>query len=90
MKKIPVTIPLNNNGSYSDVVQDFINTMEAVIQDNVEVEVSLKGKVTVYFGADEISQNKNKHPEMNIDFDALYRGDYVKLLDMDVTKPDKV
>jgi hypothetical protein len=79
MKKIPVTIPLNHDGSFNDILQDFINTMKTVTGGDVDVECSLDGTLTIYFESDS-SVNKNKRPEMFIDMDVLYRGDYLKSL----------
>jgi hypothetical protein len=82
MKKIPVTIPLNHDGSFNDILQDFINTMQTVTGGNVDVECSLDGTLTIFFESDEPSNNKNKHPEVFIDIDVLYRGGEPKLLNM--------
>ena len=71
MKKIPVNIPLNYDGSFNDVFQDFINTMQIVTGGEVDVECSLKGELTIFFGDKESPVNSNKPCNYDID-DLLY------------------
>lgn len=59
-KKIPVKIPLNHDGSFIDVLQDFINTMTSVTGGEVDIDCSLKGELTVFFEGGERPVNKNK------------------------------
>lgn len=76
IKKIPVSIPLENNGSISDVIQDFINTMENVTNGNVELDCDLEGNITIYYEQESHKPIKNERPYINMD--VLYRGEYVK------------
>jgi hypothetical protein len=76
-KQIP-EIPLENDGSVSDVIQDFINTMVKVTGNAVDVNIDAHGNVTIYFEAYEHPPIIHKRPE--IDMDILYRGDYMNNL----------
>lgn len=60
MKKIPVKIPLDGNGSIYDVFNEFIETMELVTGGNVDLECDVNGHITVYFEDDTRPSNKNK------------------------------
>lgn len=73
--RMPVTIPLDYDGSYSDVIQDFINLMNEATRKNTLVDISLKGYVTIKFES-EVEPKVEIRPELNLD--ALYRGDYMK------------
>lgn len=84
-KRIPVNIPLENNGSISDVFQDFINRMQIITGGNVDLDCNLQGNITVYFEGDQRpSNNSNK----SFDIEALLHPEHIssrsdeKLLDM--------
>lgn len=51
-KKIPVKIPLEGNGSIYDVLNQFINTMEAVTGGNVDLFCDFQGNITVHYEGD--------------------------------------
>ena len=83
MKKIPVKIPLSYDGSISDVIQDFINTMQEVTGGNVDLDIDLQGNVTIYYQSlnpdpkdilmGHNKPNSNKHPFSHNDIDVEYR-----------------
>ena len=79
MKRIPVSIPLENDGSLCDVINDFINSIQTVTGGDVDLKCDLDGNLTIYY---ESYPNKNKHPEDKYDLEVLYRGDNVKSLSM--------
>lgn len=72
--RMPVTIPLDYDGSYSDVIQDFTNLMNEATGENTLVDISLKGYVTIKFES-ETEPKVETRPIINLD--ALYRGDYI-------------
>lgn len=70
--RIPVNLNITNSGSLLDVVNEFIELMENATGGNVDVDIDLKGNVTIYF--------KNEIPKLEsipeLDIDVLYRNDY--------------
>lgn len=85
IKKIPVNIPLEHNGSISDTIQDFINIMQTITGGRVDLDCTLKGNITVYFENEKTDLDLNKNKLYDLDSllcpDIHYRGD-VKSLDM--------
>jgi hypothetical protein len=73
-KRIPVNIPLDYDGSFNDVLQSFINTMQTVTGKTVDIECSLKGELTVYFEND-VKPKIEKRPYRDID--VLYRNEKI-------------
>jgi hypothetical protein len=96
MKQNPVNIPLESDDSINDVIQDFINQMQTITGGKVELDCDREGNLTIYF-EEELHKpiiNKNKLQQVvtrpYIDFDVLYRGDYVKSLYMSDSKPNQL
>ena len=77
MKKIPVKIPLEGNGSIFDVINDFIYTMECVTGGDVELKCDLKGHITVIFEKDKTITATNKNKPYPYDLDSLINNDVV-------------
>jgi len=59
IKKMPVTIPLNYDGSLSDVFQDFQNRMQEITGGRVDIACDLKGYLTIYFEGEKKPRKKS-------------------------------
>jgi hypothetical protein len=74
MKRIiPVTIPLESDGSLCDVINDFINKMQEVTGGDVDVQCDLQGNITIYY-ENNIKTKIETRPLYDIE--TLYRNDY--------------
>jgi len=51
-KQIPVKLDVTKSGSYTDVINNFIYLMKTVTGGDVDVDIDLKGEVTIYFEND--------------------------------------
>lgn len=86
-KKVP--IPKNHlnimmpslNPSVLEIIDDFIDNMEAATKGGVTVDLDENGDIIINYESYDHPSIKNNRPKVStrpaIDFDALYRGDYI-------------
>jgi hypothetical protein len=78
--KTPHPVPLNNDGSFSDIITELCNKLELATGFPVDVSLDETGNIDIvyYMPPAKPIKNKNKRPtihEQHLDNDVIYRDE---------------
>jgi len=73
-KKIPVHLRYEKSGDLIKVINDFIELMEEVTNGDVDVDIDMMGKITIYFEGDSKPKVEKRPDKYGLE-NLLYRYD---------------